>query len=230
MVKYNKINAKLSSLQISELKTAVKNNEGTTLRINSKMFNSDNLPHELFLTQRQITKLRNAIENNMSTDIKLSKAQIKKIIISGGALGSILGRLLPNLIKLASPILKNVVASLGLSAAMSGIDGAIQKKIHGYGTTVIFSNEEINDLMKIIQAFEDKDILLKGVTKTVKNDINNQKGGAFGMLLGALGVSLLGDLLSGRGVFRSVHGLHRTGEEIKKKHINFTKTTSFNKF
>ena len=65
----------------------------------------------------------------MSTDIKLSKVQIKKIM-SGGALGSILGRLLPKLIQVTSPILKNVVAPLGLSAGMSGIDGAIQKNIY----------------------------------------------------------------------------------------------------
>ena len=65
MVEYNKINAKLSNLQLSKLRTAVKNNEGTTLKINSKTFNSDNLSHELLLTQRQITKLRNSIENNM---------------------------------------------------------------------------------------------------------------------------------------------------------------------
>ena len=97
MVEYNKTNVRLSNQQLSKIKTAVKNNEGTTLRISSKMFNSDNLPHELFLTQRQITKLRNNIENNMSTDIKFSKPQIKKIIMSGGALGLILGKLLPNL-------------------------------------------------------------------------------------------------------------------------------------
>ena len=78
MIEYNKVNVKLSNLQLSKLKTALKNNEGTILRISSKMFNSDDLPHELFLTQRQTTKLRNYIENNMSSDIKLSKAQIKK--------------------------------------------------------------------------------------------------------------------------------------------------------
>ena len=78
MVEYSKINAKISNILLSKLKTAVENNEGTKLRINSKTFNPDNLPHELFLTQRQITKIRNNIENNMSTDIKLSKAQIKK--------------------------------------------------------------------------------------------------------------------------------------------------------
>ena len=73
-----KINAKLSNLQVGKLKTAVKTNEGITLIISSKNFNSDNLPHELFFTQRPMAKLRNNIENNMSCDIKLSKAQIKK--------------------------------------------------------------------------------------------------------------------------------------------------------
>ena len=59
MVEYNKINAKLTNLQLSKLKTAVKNNEGTTLRINNKNFNKEELPHELYLTKKQITKLRN---------------------------------------------------------------------------------------------------------------------------------------------------------------------------
>ena len=72
----------LNFLQVSKLKIAVKNNEGTTLRISAKMFNSDNLPHESFLTTRQITKLRNNIENDMSSGIKLNKAQIKKLIMS----------------------------------------------------------------------------------------------------------------------------------------------------
>ena len=85
MVEYNTINTKLSNLQLRKLKTAVKNNEGTTLKISNKNFNKEELPHELFLTQKQVTKLRNKIENNMSVDIKLSKAQIKKIVMSGGA-------------------------------------------------------------------------------------------------------------------------------------------------
>ena len=128
MIEYNKINAKLSNLQVSKLKTAVKNNEGTTLRISSKNFNSQDLPHELYLTTRQTTKLRNAVENYMSTDIKLSKAQIKKIIMSGSALGSILGKLADPLLKIPTPLATKVLPVLGLSATMSGIDGAIQKK------------------------------------------------------------------------------------------------------
>ena len=78
MVEYNTVNVKLSNLQLNKLKSAVKNEQGTTLRINARMFNGNNLPHELFLTQRQITKLRNEIENNLQTDIKLSKPQISK--------------------------------------------------------------------------------------------------------------------------------------------------------
>ena len=114
MVECNKINAKFSKIQLSKLKTAVKNNEVATLRVTSKMFNSDSLPHELFLTQRQITKLRNNIESTMSTDIKLSKAQIKKIIMSGGALGSILGILIGPLTKSIAPLTKNILLPLGL--------------------------------------------------------------------------------------------------------------------
>ena len=110
MVEYNKINTKLSNLQLSKLKTAVKSNEGITLRIGNKSFNKEQLPHELFLTTRQITKLRNKIENNMSADIKLSKAQIKKILMSGGPLGSVLGRLLPKLIKPAISLGKNILS------------------------------------------------------------------------------------------------------------------------
>ena len=117
MVKYNKINAKLSNLQLSKLKTAVKNNERTTLRISNKNFNKEQLPHELFLTQQLITKLRNKIENNMSADIKLSKAQIKKIIMSGGALGSILGRLLPKLIKPAISLGKKHISSFSIKCS-----------------------------------------------------------------------------------------------------------------
>ena len=83
MVEYNTINAKLSDSQLNKLKSAVKNKQGTTLRINARMFSANNLPHELLLTKRETNKLRNAIENNMSTDIKLSKAQISKIVQSG---------------------------------------------------------------------------------------------------------------------------------------------------
>ena len=99
MAEYDRINLKLSNQQIKKLKEAVKSNNGTTLRIGNKNFNKADLLHELFLTQTQINKLRGKVENNMSTDIKLSKAQINKLIKEEGALGSILARFLPKLIK-----------------------------------------------------------------------------------------------------------------------------------
>ena len=78
MVRYNKVNVKLEDSQLNKLKIAVKDQTGVTLIMNSKMFNGNNLPHELLLTTRQTTKLRNAFENNMSTAIKLSKLQKSK--------------------------------------------------------------------------------------------------------------------------------------------------------
>ena len=153
MVGYNKVNVKLSDSQLNKLKTAVKDQTGTTLRINIKMFNGNDLPHELLLTTRQTTKLRNAIGNIMSTDIKLRKAQISKIIQSGGFLSSLL-KLPGQLIKPAVPLAKNILATLGITATASAINAEIQKKIHGSGTTtLIISNEELNDIIKIAQAW-----------------------------------------------------------------------------
>ena len=178
MVEYSKVNVKLSDTQLKKLKDAVKNNTGTTLRISLKMFHGNNLPHELLLTTRQKTKVRNAFSNNMSTDLKLSKAQIFKIIQSGGFLGSLLSKLAGPLMKVAVPLAKNILAPLGITAAASAIDAGIQKKIHGSGTTtLIISNEEMNDIIKIVQALEDSNILLKGVTKTIKNETKNKKEG-----------------------------------------------------
>ena len=107
MVEYSKVNVKLSDTQLKILKTAVKNKTGTTLRMNFKMFDGNDLPHELLLITRQKTKLRNAFNNNMSTDLKLSRAQISNIIQSGGFLGSLLNKLAGPLMKVAIPIAKN---------------------------------------------------------------------------------------------------------------------------
>ena len=109
--------------------------------MNAKMFNENNLPHELLLTTRQTTKLRNSIENNISTDVKLSKTQISKIIHSGRFLGKLLGPLL----KTRLPLLKSVIKPLGLlglTATSSAIDSGVQKKVYVSGTTIlIIANE-----------------------------------------------------------------------------------------
>ena len=122
----------------------------------------------MLLTTRQNTKLRNAINNYLATDIKLSKAQIKKIIQSRGFLGKLLSKLAGPLMKAALPLAKNVLALLGLTAAMCAIDGSIQKKIHGSGVKLIIEQEDMNNIMKIIEALENSGILLKGVTKTTE--------------------------------------------------------------
>ena len=163
------------------------------------MFDGNDLPHELLLATRQKTKLKNAFNNNMSTDLKLSKTQIFKIIQSGGFLGSLLSKLAGPLMKVAIPLAKNVLAPLGITAAASAIDAGIQKKIHGSGTTtLIISNEEMNDIMEIIQALEDSKILLNEVTETIKNETKEQKEGILSMSLGTLGASLLGNLVAGK--------------------------------
>ena len=83
------------------------------------------------------------------------------------------------------------------------------KKILGSGhnnTTLIISNDEINDIIKIIKSLEDSGLLLKGVTETGQNEVKEQKGGFPSMLLGTLGASLLGNLLTGKGRYRTVKG------------------------
>ena len=175
------------------------------------MFNGNNLPHELLLTTRQKTKVINPFNNNTSTDLKFSKAQISKISQSGGFLGRLLGPLLktgsPLIKNVIKPLAKSVLIPLGLTAAAPAADAGIHNKMLGSGnTTLIISNEEMNDIMKIIQAHEDSDILLKGVTKTIKNETKEQKEGFLSMLLGTFEASLLGNLLTGKGILRADSG------------------------
>ena len=109
--------------------------------------------------------------------------------------------------KVAIPLAKNVLAPLGITVPASAIDAGILKKIHGSeATTLIISNKEMNDIIKLIQVLEDSNILLKGVTNTIKNETKEQKGGLLSMLLGTLGASLLGNLLSEKGIVRAVSG------------------------
>ena len=217
MVEYSKINCKLTNVQLNKLKKAVKSNEGATLRLGIKNFNKDEIPHELLLTTRQNTKLHNAINNNSAIYINLSKAQIKKLIQSRGFLGKLLSKLAGPLMKVAMPLAKNVLAQLGLTAAISAIDGSIQKKIYGSGVKLIIEEKDMQDIIKIIKELENSDILLKGVSKTVENEIKEQRGEFLSMLLGTLGASLLGNLLTGKGIMRAGDGIVRAGEGSKKK-------------
>ena len=125
------------------------------------------------------------------------------MIQSGGFLGNLLGKLAGLLMKVAMPLAKNVLAPLGLSAAMSAI------------TPLIISNDEMDDILKIVKSLENSGVLLKGVSETIQHEAKEQRGGFLGMLLGTLGASLLGDILSkglyGKGVITAVEGTIRAG-------------------
>ena len=135
--------------------------------------NSDdeaNFPHKLLLTNRQTLSLRKSFANHTSLDIKLSKTQLTKM-----QKGGFLNFLMP-LLKSGLPLLKSVVkplGMLGLTAAASATDAAINKKILGPGnhTTLIISIDDMKDLLKIVKSLEDSGILLDGIIETVKNEV-----------------------------------------------------------
>ena len=196
MTQYNSLNVKLSNSQVNKFKSAIKNETEVVLRLPSNMIgdNETNFPHKLLLTNRQVSNLRKAFANNSLTDIKLSKTQLSEMIQSGGFFGRLLGALL----KIGLPLIKNVIKPLakgaliplGLTAAASTADAGIHKKILGSGhnnnnhnnnynnnnnTVLIISNDEIEDIIKIVRSLEDSGLLLKGVTETVQNEVKEQK-------------------------------------------------------
>ena len=126
------------------------------------------------------------------------------------------------------PLAKNVLIPLGLTAAASAADARIHKKILRSGsdnnnTTLIISNNEMDDILKIVKSLEDSGVLSKGVTETIQNETKEQRGEFLSMLLGFLGASLLGDILSkdlsGKGVIRAGKGTIRAGEGSKRSSL-----------
>ena len=230
MTQYNSLNVRLSNSQLNKLKSAIKNETDVVLRISSGMVGNSNdntnFPHKLFLTDRQVANICKAFANNLSTDVKFSKTQLLKMLQLRGFLGNLLSKLAGSLMKVAMPLAKNVLAPLGFTAAMSAIDGSIKKKMFGSGiTTLIISNNEMNDIIKVVKSLENSGVLLKGVSETIQHEAKEQRGGFLSMLLGTLGASLLGNSLTGG------KGVMRAGEGIKKKIIKFTNTISpINKF
>ena len=146
MTQYNSLNVKLSNSQLNKLKSAIKNESDVVLRISSSMVGNSNdntnFPHELLLADRQVANIRKAFSKNSSTDVKFSKTQLLKMMQSGGFLGRLLSKLAGPLMKVAMPLAKNVLAPLGLTAAMSAIDGSILKK------DAWFRNNNLNNLKR----------------------------------------------------------------------------------
>ena len=140
---------------------------------------------------------------------------------SGGFLGRPLGPLLktglPLMKSVIKPLAKSILIPLGLTAAVSAADARTHKKILGSGhsnnTTLIISNDKMDDILKIVKSLEDSGVLLKGVSETIQHEAKEQREGFLSMLLGTLCASLLGDakVLSGRGVIGAGERTIRAG-------------------
>ena len=139
-----------------------------------------NFSHELLLTNRQVFSIR--------------------------LLGPLLKTELPLMKSVITPLAKRVLIPLGLTAAASAADAGIHKRIlrSGNNTTLILSNKDMDDLIKIVKSHEDSGLLLKKIAESVQNEIKEQKGGFLSMLLGTLGASLSGNLLTGKGIIKKV--------------------------
>ena len=161
--------------------------------------------HELIHKFWEIVELLQTIHRLIN--IKLSKTQLPKIgqsrLFLGRFLESSLNPGLPLIKNVLKPLDKSVLISLGLAASASATEAAINKKMLGSGmNTLIISNEEINDIMKIVKSLEESGLLIKVVSETIKNEAKEQKDGFLSMLLGTLDASLLGNLLRGRDTIR----------------------------
>ena len=181
MTQYNRVNVKLPISQLNKLKSAIKNENDVVIRLSLNMIvdsnDKGNFPQELLLTNRQVSSIRKACANNSSVDITFSKAQLSKMIQPGGFLSKLLGPLLkpelPLMKSVITPLAKSVLIPLGLTASASAADARIHKKILGSGNnkTLIISNKDMDDLIKIKKSLEDSGLLLKGITESVQNEI-----------------------------------------------------------
>ena len=161
MAQYNTLNVTLSNSQLNKLKSALKNGTEVTLNLSSSVTgdsnDENNFPHKLLLTNTKVSKICKAFANGASTNIKFSKTQLHKIGQSGGFLGRLFAPLLKNGLpligKVIKPLANSVLMPFGLTAAAAAAaDAAIHKQMLKSGfTTLIISNEEINDIMKIVE-------------------------------------------------------------------------------
>ena len=166
------------------MESAIKNGTKETFAFLSNVvrFSNDenNFPHKLLLTNTQVSKLRKAFTSNSLANIKLSKTHLYIIVQPGGFLGRILGPLL----KAGLPLIRNVLKSsaksvlipLGYMAAESATGADIHKKTFGYGfTTLIISNEEMNDIKKLVKSLVKSGLLIKGISKAIKNEAKSKQ-------------------------------------------------------
>ena len=170
----------MSNSKLNKLKSGIKNGTEVTLKLSSNVVgdsnDENNFRHKIILTSTNVPRFGKVFANNSSAYIKLSKPKFHEKRQSGGFLGRLLGPLLKTGLLLMKnvlkPLSKSVLTPLKLIAAVSATDAAIHKKIFGSGmhpseqTTLIISNEEMNDIMKIVKSLEESGLSIKGISKT----------------------------------------------------------------
>ena len=217
MTEYNTLNVKLTNSQLAKLRFGLKNAAEATLKMSSNIVGNsndeNNFPHKLLLTKTQVLRLHKAFLNNSSANIKSLKTLLYKLGQSGGFLGKLLGQLLKTGFSLVKNVLKPQAKSqnfntIRINTAVASVpDAAIHKKMFGSGvTTLIISNDKMNDIMKMVKSLEESGLLVKVVSEIIKNEAKEHKGAFSGMLLSTLGASLLGKLLTGKDTIRAGEG------------------------
>ena len=170
MTHHNTLTVKFSNLQLNKLKSGRKNGTEVTLNRLSNLIDNScdeaNFQHNLLLTITQVSRLFKALVNHSSDNIRLPKTRLHKIGQSGGFLGRLSGPLLktglPLMKNALKPLAKSLLIPLGLTAAASATDAVIQKKIfRSVMMTIVVSNEEMDDTMKIIKSLEESGLLIK---------------------------------------------------------------------
>ena len=218
MTQYNTLNIKQSNSQVNKLKYGIRSGTEVTLKLSENVIgdsnNEINFSHKFLSTNTQVARLCKVIANGLSANIKLSKTHLDQIVQSEGFLGRRLGQLLKNgmLMKnILKSLAKSVLMTLELAAALA-TDGVIPKKTFESGMrTFIISN----DVMKIVKSLVETGLLIKGISKIIKDAVKNQKDGFLKMLLGTLGASLLGNLLTDKGTIRPAEGMNCFGQVFK---------------
>ena len=203
MTKYYPYGVSLSKGQLEKLSRAYNNNSAITIRLARNELSG---PHELMLTKTQINKLKKAMSQATGSDIKISKTQIRKAVRQGGSLWGSLISLGSKLLSMAMPLAKKAIAPLA-TGALSGLASLGVDKIFGKGQRGGF----LIPMDKIAQLVAYKHLLTTGQKKDILNALQTgnglvirptktQQGGFLGTLLASIGVPLLLNALTGKGL------------------------------
>ena len=188
---------------------------------------------EITLTKNEIKDIMKVIKSLENKGILLKGTTKNVVNQKGGLLGILIRGGLPLMKNVLTPPAKSVLLPLEVTVAASALDAAIQKEICGLRTTApIISNEEMDEILKIIKSHKELGLLMKGICETIENEAEEQKGRFLGMLLGTSDDSLLGNILSDKGIIRAGEGAQqRVGDEIHLELVRiFNVASSFDKF